>query len=483
MNMGLVAAIAVRGHLDQNSSSRVTILPHWQLRSEAVAFGNNKCAFQGRSMAGASMIGRKFAQMAVFAWFFVLAATLPGLSSAASAQNRVAIVIANSAYTHASFLPNPVSDGRLMARSLKSAGFNSVTLLENQDRQGMERALRDFSAQAEKASVALVYFAGHGIEFKGENYLIPVDARFLTDRDLEVEAVKLSTVMSLSEGASRLRIIVLDACRTPPPVRRSIATRAVGGGLVPIEPEGESLVVYSAKAGTPALDGTGANSPFATALAKRITQPGVEIQQVMRYVRDDVLKATGKVQEPFVYGSLSAEQFYFLDAPKLAGGSADLESETWYLCRDASGKGPCDSYLKSYPKGKFAGLARGKIADLGTATALPSFNGGAGAGGSSFAASGQQPAQPPSAMELVQLLGVNVQPSADGSAVVRSVSSKGMAFGQLFAGDIITSVNSAALQRSRSISDQMGGAMESGYLKLLVKRGPSTTVVVLRKPK
>jgi Caspase domain len=435
---------------------------------------------RGQVMGDLGIMGRLRQQRIGVAWLFAVFAAWLALPVAAIAQNRVAIVIANSAYTHATFLPNPVSDGRLMARSLKSAGFTSVTLLENQDRQGMERGLRDFAVQAEKASVALVYFAGHGIEFKGENYLIPVDARFLTDRDLEVEAVKLSTVMSLSEGASRLRIIVLDACRTPPPVRRSIATRSTGGGLVPIEPEGESLVVYSAKAGTPALDGTGANSPFATALAKRIVQPGVEIQQVMRFVRDDVLKATGKVQEPFVYGSLSAEQFYFLDAPKLAGGSADLESETWYLCRDAGGKGPCEAYLGSYPKGKFAGLARGKIADLASSAAMPSFASG---GGSSFAGGGTAAPPPPSAMEMVQLLGVNVQPSADGNVIVRSVSSKGMAFGQLFAGDIITSVNSAAVSRSRSISDQMGGAMESGYIKLLVKRGPSSTVVVLRKPK
>jgi hypothetical protein len=422
------------------------------------------------------------------AWFFLALAFLVCVPSVAVAQqSRVALVIANSNYANATFLPNPVSDGRLMARSLKQAGFQSVVLLENQNRTGMERALRDFSTQAEKAQVALVYFAGHGIEYKGENYLIPTDARFLTDRDLEVEAVKLSTVMSLSEGASRLRIIVLDACRTPPPVRRSIATRSTGGGLVPIEPEGESLVVYSAKAGTPALDGVGSNSPFAASLAKRIVQPGIEIQQVMRYVRDDVLKATGKVQEPFVYGSLSAEQFYFLDAPKVAGGSADLESESWYLCRDASGSGPCKGYLASYPKGKFASLAKAKIADLGTAPPLASFNGGSE--GSSFANTRPalpQPsaAAPPSAMEMVQLLGVNVQSASDGNGVVvRSVSPKGLAFGQLFTGDIITSINSAAPVRSRSMTEQIGGAMESGYIKLLVKRGPSTTMVILRKPK
>ncbi len=386
-------------------------------------------------------------------------------------------------------LPNPVSDGRLIARSLKVAGFQTVTLLENQNRAGMETALRTFAAQAERAQVALVYFAGHGIEYKGENYLIPVDARFQSDRDLEVEAVKLSTIVSLSEGASRLRIIVIDACRTPPPIRRTIATRSLSGGMVaPPEPEGESLIVYSAKAGTPALDGAGDNSPFATSLARRIVEPGREISLMFRQVRDDVLKATGKEQEPFTYGSLSSQEFYFVDPPKSVAGGLDVEAEAWSVCRDAATKGPCQSYLASFVRGKFASLARARIADLdGTPSpqGVASFSGTRPAPVSSFSTNTAPAAAPIlSRMEAIQQLGVNVQSADDQSGIlVRSVSPNGIAFGQLFAGDVIVGINSAAPTRGISAAQQIGGALESGYIKLLVKRGPSSTLVILRKPK
>jgi uncharacterized caspase-like protein len=174
--------------------------------------------------------------------------------------------------------------------------------------------------------VALFYYAGHGIEAGGQNYLIPTDAKLQRDRDLDIEATRLETVLQVVSSA-RMRLIILDACRNNPfeaSMQRSIRTRAVSRGLAEIEPEGETLVVYAAKAGSTAADGDGANSPFATALATRLPQPGLEIGLLFRSVRDDVLAATGRTQEPFTYGSLSGQAFYFRAAGEDANTTAPM---------------------------------------------------------------------------------------------------------------------------------------------------------------
>jgi uncharacterized caspase-like protein len=151
------------------------------------------------------------------------------------------------------------------------------------------------------------------------NYLVPVDARLRADRDVEDEAVPLDRVIGAIERAKTLRLVVLDACRNNPfavQMQRTIASRAVGRGLAPIEPEGGTLVAFSAKHGHLALDGTGANSPFATALVKRLETPGLEIGKLFRLVRDDVLTATDHQQEPFVYGSLPADDLFVIPPPR-----------------------------------------------------------------------------------------------------------------------------------------------------------------------
>ena len=164
----------------------------------------------------------------------------------------------------------------------------------------------------------MVYYAGHGLEVGGVNYLIPVDAKLETDRDVALEAVSLEQVLSAVEAARKIKLIVLDACRDNPfaaQMRRTLATRSVGRGLSRIEPEGATLVVYAAKHGQTALDGEGGNSPFASAMVRRIGTPDVEINKIFRLIRDDVLEATAGRQEPFTYGSLPGrEDFYFVSA-------------------------------------------------------------------------------------------------------------------------------------------------------------------------
>ncbi len=163
----------------------------------------------------------------------------------------------------------------------------------------------------------MVYYAGHGIEVGGTNYLLPVDAQLKTDRDVQFEAVTLDQVLSSVEGARKLRIIILDACRNNPfipEMARTMTSRSIGRGLARVEPEtGGTLVVYATKAGQVALDGALGqnNSPFVAALTRNLVKPGLEINRVFRAVRDDVLAETDRRQEPFVYGSLPNEDFYF----------------------------------------------------------------------------------------------------------------------------------------------------------------------------
>jgi uncharacterized caspase-like protein len=155
------------------------------------------------------------------------------------------------------------------------------------------------------------------MQLNGTNYLIPTDARLARDTDLQFEAIPLERVMAAVQGARQLRMVLLDACRDNPfagQMRRSIATRSVSRGLGRVEPNAGTLVVYSAKDGEVALDGEGdANSPFATAFARYLTTPGLEVRRLFDLVRDDVLEMTDNRQQPFAYGSISGRQdFYFV---------------------------------------------------------------------------------------------------------------------------------------------------------------------------
>ncbi|WP_448954505.1 caspase family protein [Labrys neptuniae] len=227
---------------------------------------------------------------------------------------RVALVIGNSNYANVAALPNPKNDAAKVAETLRKIGFAEVTLVEDTDFRGLNRALQDFAGKADGADWAVIYYAGHGIEIANTNYLVPVDAKLASDRDVSFEAVPLDRVMAASEGAKGMRLVILDACRNNPflaNMTRKTATRAVTRGLSRVEPDGGTLVVYAAKAGEVALDGNGGNSPFVTALTNNLQKPGVEIGKLFRLVRDDVMKATDRKQEPFTYGSLPGEDFIF----------------------------------------------------------------------------------------------------------------------------------------------------------------------------
>lgn len=242
-----------------------------------------------------------------------LAAVLLGLgvsllAGGAQAEKRVALVIGNGAYQNASQLTNPSNDANAMAAMFREAGFEVVEARTDLGNLEFKRVARDFNAVARDADVAVMYYAGHGIEVNGTNYLVPVDAKLATDFDVEDEALSLDRLMRALEPARRLRLIILDACRDNPFARgmqRNVASRAVATGLAKVEPaNSDTLIAFAAKAGSTADDGRGANSPFTTALLKNLAVPGRDIRIALGYVRDDVVRATGSRQEPFVYGSL-----------------------------------------------------------------------------------------------------------------------------------------------------------------------------------
>lgn len=254
-----------------------------------------------------------------------LAIPLAGLvpTSAAAEGKRVALVIGNGAYRNVPALQNPPSDARDIAAALRRLGF-AVDLITNAGFDDMRRALIALGREAAGADMATVYFAGHGMEISGENWLIPTDAELKRDTDAANEAVSMQSVMLQVSSTTSLGLVILDACRNNPfaaRMSRSMATRASPrAGLGRIEPVGNVLVAYAARDGTTALDGDGRNSPFATALLRNIETPGLEVTFMFRNVRDEVMEATGNEQQPFVYGSLSRKTIYLAGGPP---GSAE----------------------------------------------------------------------------------------------------------------------------------------------------------------
>jgi hypothetical protein len=218
----------------------------------------------------------------------------------AQPEVRVALVIGNSTYANAPRLPNPHNDARAFADALWRVGFSQVTRQRDLTRDTRVDALQTFAAAADRADWAVVYFAGHGLEIGGLNYLVPTDAKLATDRAVTFETAPLDQVLQAVDGAHKLHIVILDACRDNPFVQtitRSLsATRSVGMGLASLEPEGATLVAFAAKHGQTAMDGTGSHSPFVSALLRNLDTPSLEINLLFRKVRDDVLAMTDKRQ-------------------------------------------------------------------------------------------------------------------------------------------------------------------------------------------
>jgi uncharacterized caspase-like protein len=280
------------------------------------------------------------------------------------AGKRVAFVVGNSNYQNVVTLANPANDAAAITDMFRKARFEVVESRRDLKNAEMRRALRDFTEKTRDADIAVIYYAGHGLEVDGTNYLIPVDAVLERDTDAYDEAIALDRILQAIEPARQLRLVILDACRDNPfakSMKRTVASRALGRGLAGVEPaRPNTLIAFAAKGGSTAADGDSSNSPFTAALLKHLIKPGLELGKAFRLVRDDVMNATGNRQEPFVYGSLGGNDVALVPAPAApAGGGANAEIRRDYELAERVGtKEAWDSFVASYPTGFYADLAK-----------------------------------------------------------------------------------------------------------------------------
>jgi formylglycine-generating enzyme required for sulfatase activity len=226
--------------------------------------------------------------------------------------------------------------------------------------------LREFSDDARGADFAIIYFAGHGLEIEGTNYLIPIDAVLERDIDAFDEAIPLERLLNVIEPAKQLRLVILDACRDNPfakSMKKAIVSRAIERGLAKIEPASpNTLIAYAAKAGSTAADGNARNSPFTAALVKYLPTPGLDLRKAFGFVRDDVLKVTRNKQEPFIYGSLGGNDVPLVPMPPALNTPVVDPSiaarDDYELAAQINVVAAWDSFLHKYPTGFYSDLAR-----------------------------------------------------------------------------------------------------------------------------
>lgn len=287
---------------------------------------------------------------------------------AAHAERRVALVIGNSAYKSVPKLANPVNDAAMVGGMFRKAGFDLVEIKTDLNIAETRKSLREFGLRSRDADIAVVYYAGHGIEVDGINYLVPTDAALEVDTDVYDEALPLDRILATIEPAKQLRLVILDACRDNPfagTMKRTVASRSIGRGLAKVEPSSpNTMIAFAAKAGSTASDGDSKNSPFAIALVERLPKPGLDLRKAFGFVRDDVLRSTAYRQEPYVYGSLGGEDLPLVPAAPAVGVQADPQEAIRRNYEFALQLGTRDGwtvFLTQYPDGFYAGLAKGQL--------------------------------------------------------------------------------------------------------------------------
>jgi hypothetical protein len=296
----------------------------------------------------------------------------------AFAVRRVALIVGNAHYEHAGVLANTLNDAHAVAALLRRAKFDVVDERDDIGVVEMKRAVRDFTATAGNADVAVIYYSGHGIEASGVNYLIPIDAKLADAYDVEDETLPLDRLLWATSNAKSLSLIILDACRENPFLRSGDGapiTRGVGGHVIGEQATttANTLIAYAAKAGSLSYDGVGLNSPFTTALVKYIAEPGVDIRIAFGRVRDDVLAATGHRQEPFVYGSLGGETVSLAPAAAPVGDPLAATAADYALTERVGTPDAWRAFIRAHREGGFyVDLAHAQLERLGPSPATPS---------------------------------------------------------------------------------------------------------------
>lgn len=301
----------------------------------------------------------------------IVALAALGRLSVADAAERVALVIGNSRYDHAPYLNNPERDAQAIAEALSGLGFQVTGPLLNQDKSKMDNVLRQFGRRARSAEAAVVYFSGHGVEVGGKNYLIPKDAVLEREGDASLETVALDVVLDQIGGASRYRLVILDACRDNPlanNMARAKGEKAAYRGLAPVEPGGQTYVAYAARAGQRAQDGAGGgHSPYAAALLKHLPRTGLPLERLFGAVSDEVKRTTSGEQTPLLYGEFGAEPIYLAGLAPAAPASTpsppavDHDLIAWQSAEKCGTAACFQAYLDDYPSGRYARMAKARL--------------------------------------------------------------------------------------------------------------------------
>ena len=306
------------------------------------------------------------------------AALLVAGSASAQSERRVALVIGESRYINIPKLPNTISDAQLMADTLKGLGFELVgdKALIDLNRAEFDQAIRAFRDKLSSTTVGLFYYAGHGIQLAGDNYLVPVDANLLRAADTDFELIDANLILRQMDAAgARLNIVLLDACRNNPFAARGF--RGASGGLAQMQAPKGTFISFATEPGKLAEDGpSGGNGPYARALSEAIVRTGEDLFQVFNDVGIIVDGLTNGLQRPWVTSSPIEGRFYFATAPAMGQGAqpqADVAIEItfWNSVRESNDPGMLSTYLERYPNGAFAELARRRIALLSARPAAP----------------------------------------------------------------------------------------------------------------
>jgi uncharacterized caspase-like protein len=313
-----------------------------------------------------------------FEFLFLMGLSFCVSVSPATAAKRVALVIGNSTYQNVPSLANPANDAAAVTDIFKTAGFDVVESRRDLKNAELRRVLNNFYDSARDADIAVVYYAGHGIEVDGSNYIVPVDAVLERDRDVYDETIALDRVVQSIEPARQLRLVILDACRENPfaqNMKRSIATRGITRGLARVDPvTPNTLIAFAAKAGSTADDGNDKHSPFTASILNHLTSPGLDLRKAFGIIRDEVMTATHNKQEPYVFGSLGGADVTLVPAPVVpvavapptpsAQELAVGERIDYELTAQIGTKEAWDSFLASHPTGLYADLARAQNSKL-----------------------------------------------------------------------------------------------------------------------
>ena len=303
----------------------------------------------------------------------LLLACTTGIANAV--EKRVALVIGNGTYSSQAALSNPPNDSADMVEALKKVGFE-VTYAKNLTLKEMTRAISRFGDLSADADFAVVFYAGHGMQARGENYLLPVDATLLDEDDLAIEAVPLSYVLNNTDGA-KMRVVMLDACRDNPlanSMKRKGGTRGGTRGLARVPETSDSIIAFATRDGFTAADGDGRNSPFTRAVLDAIQVPGLELSLFFRRVADTVKKTTKGQQSPVSFQDMGEQAYYFVAPKPVAPGPSpstpagpdpgQIEMSFWNAISTSTNMADYENYLAKYPTGLFADLAKSKLNSL-----------------------------------------------------------------------------------------------------------------------